>query len=62
MEMWIASGARLAWLLDVKDERVWMYAPDQPVQEIHGFDQAISGDPVLPGFRLPLAPLGLPTA
>jgi Uma2 family endonuclease len=53
MEEWIASGARLGWLLDPSDRRSFVYRPDAPVEELTAPEQ-LSGDPVLPGFVLEL--------
>ncbi|MEJ7662519.1 MAG: hypothetical protein WKG07_24610, partial [Hymenobacter sp.] len=33
-----------------------MYRPGQPAETVHGYDQELSGEPVLPGFRLDLRP------
>jgi Uma2 family endonuclease len=61
MEMWLRNGARLAWLIDPVDERVWVYQPDQPEVELQGFDRTLSGEPVLPGFTLDLSRLRVGT-
>ena len=50
---YIASGARLGWLLDAPAKRVYIYRPDAPVQEVDNPD-TLTGDPVLPGFVLDL--------
>jgi Uma2 family endonuclease len=54
MQMWLRNGARLAWLIDPVDERVWVYQPDQPEVELQGFDRTLSEETVLPGFTLDL--------
>jgi Uma2 family endonuclease len=52
MQEYIANGARLGWLIDPKNKRVWAYTGagvevlDQP--------QAVSGEALLPGFALDL--------
>jgi Uma2 family endonuclease len=49
MVEYIANGARLGWLIDPFDERVYIYRPDGSV-ECAEDPTHISGDPVLPGF------------
>lgn len=51
MQEYIANGARLGWLIDPLDKRAYIYRPDQPV-ETPEHPEALSGDPVLPGFLL----------
>ena len=53
MEEYIANGARLGWLIDVREKRVDVYRPGEPVQEIVGAER-VSADPELPGFELNL--------
>ena len=59
MEEYMANGARLGWLLDPVQRQVYVYRPnvtperqDQPTH--------LSGEPVLPGFVLDLAPIWEP--
>ncbi len=54
MEQWLAAGARLAWLIAPATESVYIFEPGQPVRPVVGFGQALSGEPVLPGFALEL--------
>jgi len=54
MEHWLEAGARLAWLVVPASESVFVFEPGQPVRPVVGFDQALSGEPVLPGFALEL--------
>lgn len=49
MEEYIANGARLGWLIDPIDKRVYVYRPGQPVETLDD-PTTLSGDPVLPGF------------
>jgi Uma2 family endonuclease len=49
MVEYIANGARLGWLIDPFDERVYIYRPDRPVECVEN-PAHVSGDPVLPGF------------
>ena len=51
MQEYINNGARLGWLIDPLDKRVYIYRPGQPLGTLD--DPAmLSGDPVLPGFVL----------
>jgi|SRR5712692_10325656 len=45
------NGARLGWLIDPLEKRVYVYRPGQPV-EVLDDPPAVSGDLVLPGFVL----------
>ena len=50
MEEYIANGTRLAWLLDLIENRATIYRPSQSPERIDN-PTILSGDPVLPGFR-----------
>jgi Uma2 family endonuclease len=51
MREYIANGARLGWLIDPLERRVYVYRP--PDEETCLDDpERVSGDPVLPGFVL----------
>jgi Uma2 family endonuclease len=51
MQEYLANGARLGWLIDPFDKRVYIYRPDQPV-EILEDPAEVRGDPILPRFLL----------
>jgi Uma2 family endonuclease len=51
MQEYIDNGARLGWLIDPLDKRVYLYCPGQPVETLDN-PPSLSGDPVLPGFVL----------
>jgi Uma2 family endonuclease len=53
MREYLDNGARLGWLIDPQQKRVYVYRPQTSVQELEA-PQEISGDPVLPGFVLDL--------
>lgn len=58
MHDWLRNGAQLAWLLDPATEMAYVYRPGQPEPEtVLGFDNELSGEAVLPGFRLRLSEL-----
>jgi Uma2 family endonuclease len=56
MKEWMSNGCRLGWLIDADEERVFVYIEGQETLHV-GFDQPISGEPVLPGFELILSEL-----
>ena len=53
MQEYIANGARLGWLLDPEQRRVYVYRPDAPMEQVEN-PATISGEPVLAGFVLDL--------
>jgi Uma2 family endonuclease len=56
MKEWMENGCRLGWLIDVDKEVVYIYEGMQ--QRTHkDFSKALSGEPVLTGFKLKLAEL-----
>ena len=57
MEMYLANGVQLGFLLDPTAGTATVYRPGQAPEEISSFDGKLSGKPVLPGFELDLAPL-----
>ncbi len=57
MQDWIHNGVQLGWLIDPEEEVVYIYQPQKAIIEVKGFDQKVSGDPVLPGFELDLSVL-----
>jgi Uma2 family endonuclease len=59
MEEYIANGARLGWLIDPIERKVYVY---RPVAEVEVLDEpaTVSGDPVLPGFTLDLQKIWAP--
>ncbi len=58
---WMANGVLLGWLVDPKDEVVYIYRQGQDeVEEVRNFDTSVlSGEEVLPGFEFPLVELNL---
>lgn len=55
MQECIENGCRLAWLINPKMEEARIYSPDGSVRVVHGFDNTLSGEGVLPGFVFDLA-------
>lgn len=56
MRKYIENGARLAWVVDPLERRVYVYRPSHEV-EVLTDPETVAGDPLLPGFRLQLAEL-----
>lgn len=54
MQEYIDNGARLGWMIDPRTEEVRIYRADGSVSVLHGFDQSLSGEDVLPGFSFNL--------
>ena len=53
MEEYMENGARLGWLIDPKNKRVYVYRPDNRVETLKN-PETISGADVLQGFELDL--------
>ncbi|TAG21060.1 MAG: Uma2 family endonuclease [Cytophagia bacterium] len=53
-EDWIGNGCRLGWLIDPKNQQVYIYRPQQAVILINTFDNPLLGEDVLAGFVLDL--------
>jgi len=51
MEVWIANGAQLAWLVDPYAATITIYRPDVAAEALEKPDSIEAGDPVA-GFRL----------
>lgn len=54
-DTWMANGVHLGWLVDPMSEIVYLYRQNGSVEEVHGFDQELSGEDVLPGFIFKLS-------
>jgi Uma2 family endonuclease len=49
MDEYLDNGARLGWLFNPPDKRVYIYRPGQPVECLEN-PTSVSGEPELPGF------------
>ncbi len=56
LNLCLAHGTRLAWMIDPKSRTARVYRPSAPFELIRG-DRALAGNSVLPGFRITLARL-----
>ncbi|EDX78249.1 Uma2 family endonuclease [Coleofasciculus chthonoplastes] len=54
MQEYLASGLQLGWLINAKEKQVEIYRQGQKV-EVLGMPVVLSGEDVLPGFRLELS-------
>jgi Uma2 family endonuclease len=59
MQQYLRNGAQLGWLLDPESRTVYVYRPNQPVEDLTEPIQ-LTGDPELPGFVLELAEIWEP--
>jgi Uma2 family endonuclease len=53
---YLAAGVPLVWVVDTAHEAVVSHRPEQPARVL-GRTEELTGEDVLPGFRLPLAEL-----
>jgi Uma2 family endonuclease len=60
MEEWIENGVRLGWLLDMKHKQAFIYRANGSVEQVDGFNQILSGEGVMPEFKLDLTRLQQP--
>ena len=58
MQEYLDNGAQLGWLIDPAERKVYVYRPNAPVECLDD-PETLSGDPLLPGFILPVARLWL---
>jgi Uma2 family endonuclease len=56
MQEYIVNGAQLGWLIDAERQQVHLYRPGSSSQ-ILDKPMTLSGEAVLPGFILDLAPI-----
>ena len=54
MELWMAAGARLGWLIDARNRRVYIYRTGQPEPQLLDDPDTLDGEGVLPGFTFPV--------
>ena len=54
---WLANGCQLAWLIDPKEEKVYIFESGSQMQVLTGFDQTLTAVDLLPGFALDLTQL-----
>ncbi len=59
MEEYLENGALLGWLIDPAERKVYVYRQNAPVAPVECLNdpETLSGEPLLPGFVLPVARL-----
>jgi Uma2 family endonuclease len=55
MQFYLANAARLGWLIDPQNRRVYIYREGQEEPEVLEDPETISGEGVLPGFTFEIA-------
>ena len=58
MSEYMSNGSSLGWLIDPHKRQVYVYRPDNEVAILNN-PETLSGDPLLPGFKLDLTKLWL---
>jgi Uma2 family endonuclease len=53
MQEYLDNGAELGWLIDTRQQKVFIYRPHRPVEELDK-PPKLSGEPLLPDFTLDL--------
>ena len=54
MALWMEAGARLGWLIDARNRRVYVYRVGQIEPEALDDPETLDGEDVLPGFVFPV--------
>ena len=55
MEQWMAYGARLGWLIDAYNEKVWIYREGRDEPEELDRPAELSGEDILPGLTVDMS-------
>ena len=54
MQIWMAAGARLGWLIDTPNRGVYVYRAEQSEPQLLEDPETLDGEDVLPGFAFPV--------
>jgi Uma2 family endonuclease len=59
MREWLANGVKLAWLIDLQEQKVYIYTPNtQEPEMVEGFaDKTLTGKDILPNLFIDLCVL-----
>jgi Uma2 family endonuclease len=57
MTEWMENGCRLAWLMDVSTQTIYVYQTAKETETIVGFNGHLSGEEILPGLMINLETL-----
>ncbi|MFH0867467.1 MAG: Uma2 family endonuclease [Bacteroidota bacterium] len=52
MQEWIDNGCQLGWLIDLEQQKIFIYQHNKEITTLDGFDRTVSGGNVLSGFEL----------
>jgi hypothetical protein len=55
MHKWIENGCALAWLINPDDKTATIYRKNETNEIVKGFNNILSGEDVLPDFKLDLS-------
>ena len=55
MHKWIENGCSLAWLINPDKKTVFIFRKNGTIDKITGFNNVLSGEDILPGFKLDLS-------
>ena len=55
MVAWMKNGCHLAWLIDLRNEVIFIYRPGQKEEKIDGLNRVINGEGPVEGFDLDLS-------
>ena len=55
MHKWIENGCSLAWLINPDNKTAFIFRKDGTVEKVTGFNNVLSGEDVLQGFKLKLS-------
>lgn len=59
MVRWRENGVRLGWLIVPVKRTAYVYQESGAIEEVKGFDKALKGGEILPGFELDLSQIPL---
>jgi Uma2 family endonuclease len=51
---WIGNGVRLAWLIDPKEQKAYIYRANGSIEVVANFEGTLNGEDVVPGFEFAL--------
>ena len=54
MALWMEGGARLGWIIDARNRRVYIYRAGQTDPQLLNDPETLDGEDVLPGFSFPV--------
>jgi Uma2 family endonuclease len=55
MHKWIKNGCSLGWLINPENKTVFIFRGNGTIDKIEGFQNSLSGEEILPGFKFNLS-------